>query len=356
MLRATACGLALAFAAACAGVVAGMGGAPRPPLDPGYRGPGHLLLVFERERAVDRAGPDRERAERAEGRAERDRELWTFEARGARRVPVDAVREARWVAPGRIVAVLESPAVDGGPLPDTRLALVDPATGRTTPFTPPGRYYDAEPSPDGAWLAVSAEAPELGDSDLEIWSLDASPRRIAVRHQSLEEPRWRPDGRALVASVLMVDPESDDDTGGGFAGTSLAWPRLHLLRRDLGDPQLLYDGDRRGTLAPGGTLPLWWSDRGLFARQRGGLVRCDPSADRCALVFGTGDLRRVVDGRAVSTRDGRREAWLTSVATVDAFDRSEPDTLHRVDLATGADRPLRCPPGTAVVDIDWIAD
>jgi len=339
--RAAALALALLAATACADRPCDLPCGPsraRPPLDPGYRGPGQLLLVFEREAA---------------------RELWTFGARGAHRVPVAGVREARWVAPGRLLALLETGGGPPGAPADTRLAFVEPAGGDTTPLGAPGRYYDAEPSPDGAFLAVSAEAPALGDSDLEIWSLGDVPARIAVRHQSLEEPRWRPDARALVASVLMADPETDDDTGGGFAGTSLAWPRLHLLRADLGDPQLLWDGRAPGTLAPGGTLPLWWDARGLFARQREGLVRCEPAADGCALVFASGERRRVVDGRALRVgRDGavREEAWLLSVEAVDAFDRREPDLLHRVDLASGADRPLRTPPGAALVDIDWIAD
>lgn len=331
--RALACALALVAATACAGLPRA-----RPPLDPGYRGPGQLLLVFEREAA---------------------RELWTFGPRGAHRVPGGGVREARWVAPDRILVVRESGEAPAGAPPDTRLALVEPAGGEVTALGPPGRYYDAEPSPDGAFLAVSAEAPALGDSDLEIWSLREASARIAVRHQSLEEPRWRPDARALVASVLMADPETDDDTGGGFAGTSLAWPRLHLVRADLGDPQLLWDGRAPGTLAPGGTFALWWSERGLFARQREGLVRCEAAADRCALVFASGERRRVVDGRALRAGGAgaaREEAWLLSVETVDAFDRREPDTLHRVDLASGADRPLATPAGVAIVDIDWIAD
>ena len=134
-------------------------------------------------------------------------------------------------------------------------------------------------------------------------------------------------------------------------GTSLHWPRLHVLRRDLGDATLLWDGvDSRG-LAPGGSLPLWWDRDGIFARQRQGLVRCRPTGGGCALVFACEASRRIVDGRRV----GEGEAWLLTVEARDAFDRSPPDELLRVDLEGG--RLLsrwRAPAGTAVVELDWI--
>ena len=296
-------------------------------------GPGRMLLVFEH----------------AKGR----RELVLLEPGGARRVEIPAFLEARFATPELLALILEASAPRDAALGATQLALHDLANGTTRRFGPVGRHYDIEPSPDGRFLAVGSERAEVGDADFEIWSLEGDPEKLASRAQSLEEPRWREDGRALAVALLMQDPESDSDTGGGFGGQSFSWPRLHRLRRDLGRPELIPDGAEPGQLAPGGSLPLWWDARGLFARQREGLVRCDPERGGCARVAANEPGRRVVDGRPV----GAREAWLLTVEASDAFDRREPDAIVRVDLETGAVlMRWRAPPGISVQDLDWIGD
>jgi hypothetical protein len=265
-------------------------------------------------------------------------------------VPDVAPREARWVGDASILVLEELAPADGFGLPRTRLRIVDLAGRALAEIGEPGQHYDAEPSPDGAWLAVGVDAEGTGDSDLEIWSLSPPRERVALRHQSFEEPRWRYDGMALVVSVLMPDPEGDDGLGGGMLGTSFQWPRLHVVRRDLGDPTLLWDGADASHLAPGGSLALWWDEDGIFARQRQGLVRCDPAAGGCETIYRSEPSRRIVDGR----RAGDHEAWLVTVEARDAFDRSPPDELLRVDLRDG--RLLsrwRPPPGEAVTEIDW---
>ena len=299
-----------------------------PPL-PAFTGPGRLLLILERD-----------------GR----RELVVFDARGSRRLSLDAPREARFISPDSLLVVGEVPAEEEFRLPNTQMRIVDLAGGSSRALGEPARHYDPEPSPDGRWLAVGAETPGVGDSNLEIWSLEEG-HRVTFRAQSLEEPRWRNDGMALVASVLMADPESDDDTGGGMLGTSFSWPRLHRLRRDLGDPTFLWDGDDAASLAAGGSLPLWWDEAGIFARQRRGLVRCDATTGGCAVVYAPEGARRVVDGRRI----GSREAWLLTLEARDAFDRRYPDEIVRVELATG--RVLgrwATPEGVAIAEIDWI--
>jgi hypothetical protein len=302
---------------------------PRSAYDVGFRGPGRLLLVFE---------------------AEHERLLVVQDAGGVRRVAADAPRDARWVGRERLLVVSELPPTDGYGLPDTRVVLIDLASGEERALLGVGRHYDPEPSPDGRWLAIGADVGELGDSDLEIWSLEGEVERVAVRHQSVEEPRWRSDGRMLVASVLMADPESQAEAGGSYGSTAFSWPRLHRLRRDLGDPERLADGEAPDSLAPGGSLPLWWSDAGIYARQRRGLVRCDPEGSGCELVHAPGDKRRVVDGRAVG-----HEAWLLTVEASDAFDRRLPDEILRVDLHSGQGRVVyRAPEGLFLRDIDWI--
>jgi len=307
-----------------------------PPSLPRFEGPGRLLLLLERDGArevalLGAAGP---------------RVLAARELGGA-------VSDVRFLDRDSLLLLLEVPGGDEFGLPDVQLQLHDLRDGRSRTVGPPGRRYDPEPSPDGRFLAVGADLPGVGDSDLEIWSLDGRPERIALRHQSLEEPRWRPDGFALVASVLMADPEGDEDTGGGFAGTSFTWPRLHRLRRDLGDPELVWDGETPGSLAAGGSLALWWDGRGLWARQNRGLVRCELAARRCRLVFAAPEGRRIVDGRAT----GADAAWLLGVEARDAFDRRLPDEVLRVSLASGELLGRwRAPPGTLILDIDWVGD
>lgn len=328
-LRAARClalGALLALGACAQGATSG-----RPAQGLRFEGSGRLLVVFDHART--------------------GRELVLVERGGARRVEIPAFREVRFAAPDLLVLVLEAPAPDDSGLPATQLALHDLLTASTRRFGPVGRHYDLEPSPDGRYLAVGAERADLGDSDLEIWSLEGDPELLASRPQSLEEPRWRDDGQAIAVALLMQDPEGDDELGGGFGGHALSWPRLHRLRRDLGAPALIFDGAEPGTLAVGGSLPLWWDARGLFARQRAGLVRCDAAQGGCALVFPVEESRRVVDGRPV----GPREVWLLTVAASDAFDRREPDAIVRIDLESGAVLSRwRAPPGVAVVDLDWV--
>ncbi len=279
------------------------------------------------------------------------RELVLLEPGRTRRLDVPAFHEARFVASDRLVLALELAVGNEYGLPRTQLALHDLASGATQRFGLPGHHYDLEPSPDGRSLVVGVEQEGVGDADLEIWSLEATPERVASSAQSFEEPRWRYDGHAIAVALLMEDPESDDDTGSGFGGQALSWPRLHRLRLDLGAPELIPDGAAAGSLAAGGTLPLWWDARGLFGRQRAGLVRCDVPRGGCALVYATAAGRRIVDGRPV----GPREAWLLSIEASDAFDRQEPDVILRVDLDSGAAlSEWRAPPGVAVLDLDWI--
>ena len=305
-----------------------LGPGPAPWL-PGFDESGRLLLVLEREDV---------------------RELWVLDASGSRRVDVEAPVEARWIDPERLLVVHEVPPAEEFGLPERRLVLRSLA-GEAAPLATDGQPYDPEPSPDGRWLAVGVEAAGVGDSDLEIWSLDDR-ERLARRSQSFEEPRWRHDGRALVGSVLMADPETDEGEGGGMLGTSFTWPRMHRLRMDLGEPTFLWDGTEGRALAPGGSLPLWWDDAGIVARQRDGLVRCDPMAGGCTVLHATPGARRIVDGRPV----GAEHAWLLTVRAEDAFDRRQPDEIRRIDLASGEllDR-WQAPEGVGWLDIDWIA-
>jgi hypothetical protein len=282
------------------------------------------------------------------------RELVLLGPGGSRRLELPPFREVRFARRDLLVLVLESARSDDEDAslpPATQLALHDLATGATKRFGPVGQHYDAEPSPDGRFVAVGTERPQVGDADLEIWSIEGDPEPVALRAQPLDEPRWRDDGEAIAAAQLVEDAEGDDHMGGGFGMRSLAWPRLQRLSRELRQSVQVDDGAEPGQLAPGGSLPLWWDARGLFARQSSGLVRCDVERGGCAHVYAPEPERRIADGRPV----GAREAWLLSVQATDAFDRREPDAIVRIDLESGnVLSRWRAPPGVAVLDLDWI--
>jgi len=322
--------LALAAALAAWGCAQGVVPAAGPALGLRFAGPGRMLVVFER----------------AGGR----RELVLLEPGGSRRLELPPFREARFARSDLLLLLLEDEKKEESVPADTQLALHDLATGATKRFGPLAQHYDPEPSPDGRFVAVGSDRPQVGDSDLEIWSIEGDPDVVALRAESLEEPRWRDDGQAIVVAQLLEDPDSDENTGGGFGMSALAWPRLQRLTSELRQSVQVDDGAEPGKLAPGGSLPLWWDWRGIFARQSTGLVRCEPQRGGCVHVYTPEPTRRVVDGRPV----GANEAWLLTVEATDAFDRRQPDAIVRIDVETGAVLShWHTPPGVSIVDIDW---
>lgn len=342
--------LASALLAYLALQVGGLGCASSPeigfpePYDFGFRGPGRLLLILED--------------------GEEERALVVFDKDGAQRQGVERPRDARWITPTTIL-VLSEEIPEEFRLPRTHMLQIQLGEGPTPirVIDGPRRHYDPEPSPDGDWLAIGVDIEDsggsgaIGESDLEIWELGEVFERIAFRAQALDEARWSPDGHALVASHPIPDPLSEDSLGGGFGGVSFAWPRLFRMRRDLGAPTLLHDGETPGQFAVGGSLPLWWAVEGIYARQRIGLVLCAPERGTCARIYEPGPKRRVVDGRAIFGREtadlGRREALLL-VAREESL-HFAPSEIHRVDLDSGEGKIVfRAPEDILILDIDWI--
>lgn len=331
--------------AALFGISVGLLGAPlgcaSSPYDVGFRGPGRLLLIFES--------------------ATQERALVVSDRKGIQRLSVERPRDARWVTPGTIL-VLSEEIPEEFRLPRTHLLHIQMGADRERVriIDGPRRHYDPEPSPDGRWLALGVDIAEVGESDLEIWELGEAFERIASRAQALDEPRWSPDARALVASHPIPDPlEGEDSLGGGFGGVSFPWPRLFRLRRDLGHPTLLHDGATPASFARGGTLPLWWAAEGIYARQAIGLVLCAPERGTCTRVYAPGADRRVVDGRGIlpskSAEDSSLHEALLLVARAET-PRLFPSEIHRVDLDSGEGEILfRAPEGVLILDIDWIA-
>jgi hypothetical protein len=276
--------------------------------------------------------------------------LALYDAGGARPVPIADAVEARWIGTDSLLLSLRAPSDDPMQWGLTELVVLGLEPRELFRLAAPRRHFNFEVAPDRNWLAVGVEVNERGESDLEIWYVGEEPQIVARRREPLDEPRWSPDGVELVVSRAMQDPDAEEsETSASVGGVGLAWPRLFRVRRDLGAaPVLVPDGEPGGGLAPGGSFPLWWDPTGIFARQRRGLVRCDPDRGGCVLLYDPGDERRVIDGRRV----GEDSALLLVLDT--RSEKRMASEIHRVDLATGSGALVfRAPPGVWVTDIDW---
>lgn len=313
-----------------------LGQAPTSPYDVGFRGPGRLALVWE--------------VEGAEGGLERT--VVVYAGREPRTLPLPGVSHVRWLGEGELLVARELPPEPPDYAPRSELIAVEVGSALTRTLAPPGRYLDAEPSPDRRWLALGIETDELGGGELQVWTLAGEPAPVARRALPFDRPVWSPDGAELLTSRMLSDPD-DSVSGEGVAvhGVGLSFPRLFRLRRDLsGPPARVRDGRGDAEAAPGGSFPLWWDRAGLWVRQREGLARCDAGGSGCELVYAPGPARRVMRGRPV----GESAALLIVVDESGGHRAARASELHRVDLATGRGRVLyRALEGVALVGLDW---
>jgi hypothetical protein len=268
------------------------------------------------------------------------RELVLLEPGGSRRLELPPFREARFAKPDLLLLVLEAGQPEDSVPSATQLALHDLATGATRRFGPAGQHYDPEPSPDGRFVAVGSERPEIGDADLEIWSIEGEPEAVALRAQPLEEPRWRGDGQALAVAQLREDPESDDDTGGGFGLSSLAWPRLQRLTPELRQ-SVQIEMRPPGQLAPAD--PAACGTRAGSSRQSGGSCAATRNGG-CTRVYAPGvrapHRRRSPRRRA---RPGPHRRGERRFDRRRPMDRDRPRQRRCALLARAAGRPDRGP-------------
>lgn len=309
---------------------------PPPRFDTGFRGPGRLVVIFEP------ADPESPRA------------LVVHDASGARELAIAGARAARWLADDALLVSREVPSEEPYGLPLTELLRVDSESGEATRIAAPARYFDAEPDPRGERLAVGLEVDDQGESDLLVLALaDPNGKPLAGRSQPLDRPRWSPDGTSLVVLQTLLDPDAEDsETGLSFGGQAVAWPRLFRAPADLrGALSLLYDGNAGESLAAGGSLPVFWSERGIYARQRRGLVRCDPAGSGCAQVWAPPEQRRVVDARAA----GADSALVLVRDHAASGELDLPRELHRVSLDSDRSELLyTAPEGVYLAEIDWV--
>jgi hypothetical protein len=304
----------------------------------GFRGPGRLAVVWETETPA----------------GDLERVLVVYDEAGARALDVVEPLDARWLSERELLVGVEAPPAEEGALPRVQLLRLDTESGARTPFGAPDVWFDPEPAPDGRALAIGVQLDDLGTSELRIVALDgsgAAPRTLAERREALDEPRFSPDGSALVVTRTIEDPDAESmESSAAIEGVGFGWPRLFRARRDLaGAIALLHDGPPGEELAAGGSVPLWWDARGIFARQRGGLVRCDPAGSGCALVYAPGEHKRVLAGRARGDA-----ALLLVVDTKTAGGERVANEVHRVDLASGEGRIVhRASDERFPLELDW---
>ena len=331
--------LALCFVAGCTGP-RGFEGWPSPGRELAFDGPGWLAVIFER--SADAA---------------RERTLVVYSEASRRVMPGVQPERARWLSTRELLLMLPETRSASSRLGPARLSesaiwLMD-LGGRVFARIGTARaLYDAEPSPDGAFFALRVGADARGESSLEIWSLRGDTGRLAQLRRALEAPRWSPDGARLVAAERRQDLEPDSDSA-GFASVALPFPRLVLFQPSLLGPVVpLADGPNAGRDVAGGSFPLWWDHDGIWARQRGGLVRCDAERGGCVPVY------RLPAGAVIV--GGRRTGDAAALLLVRRGGRTSgrlANELYRVDLVAGTGTVLwRAPAGLAIVDLHWVAD
>ena len=305
------------------------------PYDVGFRGPGRLVVLFES------SDPDV------------PRKLVVHDRDGAFALPVEHPQAARWISSRALLVSQELPPEQEYGLSRTQLLRVDADSGAIEPFASPARWFDAEPDPRGERIAAGVETDDQGTSELVMFSLATRGEKpIADAPRALDRPRWSPDGQALVVLQTVPDPDGvDAESSMSFEGQEVAFPRLFRVSADLtGRTALLRDGDPGKPLVAGGSLPLWWDERGVYARQRRGLVLCDPSGSGCTLVYAPSGEKRVFDGRPC----GADQALLLLRDHAANADAELPQELVRVSLTEGKIEPIYRAGGDVFLsEIDW---
>ncbi len=308
------------------------------PWDVGFRGPGGLAIVWE--------------AETPEG--DLRRVLVVYDERSARALDVPEPLDVRWLSADELLVGVEAPPAEADGLPRVQLVRLDLASGTRTPLGAPDVWFDPEPARDERRLALGVQLDDLGTSELRIVALPdpgGAPQTLFERREALDEPRWSPDGVWLVVSRTIEDPNAESlESSASFEGVGFGWPRLFRVRNDLAGPiSLLHDGPRGEELAVGGSVPLWWDARGIWVRQRRGLVRCDPGGAGCDLVYAPGKHKRVLAGRAHGDA-----ALLLVVDTETAGGERVANEILLVDLAAGTGEVMhRASDELLPLELDW---
>jgi dipeptidyl aminopeptidase/acylaminoacyl peptidase len=160
------------------------------------------------------------------------------------RVPVpDVPMEVTWGAGGRSVIAVTHSGREGDPNRLVQVSLV----GRAPTILYRGSFNEPSASPDGAWIAISAEG------RLVLVPTDGSGDQVLVEGLDLDglsQLSWSPDG----AHLLFTDPVDP-----------VAGERLRVVEVASGTSEVVAD-----TLAWRGSAPAWSPDSRWIAFERAG--------------------------------------------------------------------------------------
>jgi len=142
-------------------------GSTDPELALRFGGPGRLALVFERELEGAELDAPASSDEYVSGYAH----YAVVYGRGRPwRVPLERVREVRWLSPDDLMVLASSP---DDPTGQVRIPYrVDVHERSVSVLGPALEWFNLELSPDRRWIATGVLTSEYGDSEIRIYAAD----------------------------------------------------------------------------------------------------------------------------------------------------------------------------------------
>ncbi len=261
-------------------------------------------------------------------------------------VPVDAPWRARWLTSEEIIVEVWPPRKDSNGM---RILKINPR-GTVLEILSDGEGLGrAYPSQDRRWIALS-HIEENGNDVLSIYSMEdgfslhqvhsetANPGTMEI-YPGVFGVAWSPDATQIAIAQLTRR-----------RGMDRHLPHLYLLSREQPSLTPLSEGNE---VEPGGVVPLFWNEEGIYARSSRGLLACDPNGKGCTLVYSPGKMRFTFGGTSVGED---KALLLVQDHKADRFEARARE-IHEVDLTTGEGRVLlRLPEGHFITDIDWIEE
>lgn len=250
-------------------------------------------------------------------------------------IPTKAPRDARWRSSSELIVLTTAGWTDSGEA--GRLSLVPLLDGEPRILAEWQRLYSPRVSAQGDHVAVTAYSTER-EVGIEVRRLPDFDLVHRFEDKDIRSIVWAPDGKRL---AVAYDRITDDGA---------VWPRLALLSLESGAIERIADAVPPRERELGGTTPLFWTKRGLFAYSERGVLQCDPRGNGCTLHYRPGHGRRIIAGTSV----GDDEAYVLVRDVAEDPLEARAKEVHRVDLTAPGGRMLvRAPDGVFIEAIDW---